>query len=74
MKFPQKLPFQWNGMRNAGGMDNVPPAPCLRSAHASAYSAAYVARTGRLETKEIAHERTGRPEGTIKLVLRGGLA
>ena len=70
MKFPQKNLLQWNGMRNAGGMDNVPLAPCLRSAHISAY----VEGTGRLETKEIPRERSGRPEGKIRRILRGGLA
>ncbi|WKZ35049.1 MAG: hypothetical protein QY332_15655 [Anaerolineales bacterium] len=57
-------------MRNAGGMDNVPPAPCPRAAYTSAYAAAYVERTGRAEAKEILHERSGRP----RLVLLGGVA
>lgn len=67
MKFHQKKLFQWNEMKDAGGMDYVPPASCPRAAHTSAYAAAYVERTGRAEAKEIPPERSGRP----RLVLRG---
>jgi len=60
-------------MKNAGGMVYVPPTPCPRAAHVSAYPAAYVERTGRAETKEIPLERSGRHERKIRLVLGGGL-
>ena len=73
MTFRQKLLYQWNEMKNAGGMDNVPPAPCPRSAHASACAAAYVDSTGRAETKEIPLEWSGSREGKIRLILGGGL-
>lgn len=72
MTFRQKLLYQLNEMKNAGGIDNVPPAPCPRAVHASAYSAAYVERTGRAEAKEILRERSGRPVENNRLVLRGG--
>jgi hypothetical protein len=74
MKFRQKNLFQWNEMKNAGGMDNVPPASCPRSAHASACVAAYVERTGRAGMHEILRERSGRPVEKNRLVLRGGSA
>lgn len=74
MKFRQKNLFQWNEMKDAGGMDNVPPAPCPRSAHASAYSAAYVERTRRAEAKEILRERSVRPVEKNRLVFREGPA
>ncbi len=74
MTFRQKLLYQWNEMKNAGGMDNAPPAPCPRSAHASAYVAAHVERTERAEAKEILHERSVRPVEKNRLVLRGGSA
>jgi hypothetical protein len=74
MTFRQKLLYQLNKMKNAGGMDNVPPAPCPRSAHVSACVAAYVECTGRAEAKEILRERSGRPVEKNRLVLRGGLA
>jgi len=61
-------------MKNVGGRDNVPPTPCPPSAHASAYSAAYVERIGRAEAKEILHERSVRPVEKNRLVLRGGPA
>lgn len=74
MKFHQKNLFQWNEMKDAGGMDNVPPASCPRSAHASAYVAAYVERTGRAGMHEILCERSVRPVEKNRLVSRGGLA
>jgi hypothetical protein len=74
MTFCQKLLYQLNEMKNAGGMDNVPPAPCPRSAHASACVAAYVERTGRAEAKEILCEQSVRPAEKNRLVLRGGYA
>jgi hypothetical protein len=74
MTFRQKNLFQWNEMRNAGGMGNVPPASCPRAAHTSACVAAHVERTGRPEAKEILCERFGRPVEKNRLVLRGGLA
>jgi hypothetical protein len=74
MTFRQKLHYQLNEMKNVGGRDNVPPAPCPRSVHASACVAAYVERTGRAEAKEILRERSGRPVKKNRLVLRGGYA
>ena len=74
MTFRQKLLYQWNEMKNAGGMGNVPPAPCPRAVYASAYSAAYVEHTGRAEAKEILRERSVRPAEKNRLVLRGGYA
>jgi hypothetical protein len=74
MTFRQKLSIQLNGMKGAGGMDNVPPAFCPRSAHASAYVAAYVERTGRAGMHEILCERSVRPVEKNRLVLRGGPA
>ncbi len=67
MTFRQKTLFYFHGMKNAGGIDYVPPALCPRAAHTSACAAAYVERTGRAEAKEIQHERSGRS----RLVLRG---
>lgn len=72
MTFCQKLLYQLNEMKNAGGMDNVPPAPCPRSAHASACVAAYVERTGRAGMHEIPRKRSGRRDGKIRLVWAGG--
>lgn len=72
MTFCQKLLYQLNEMKNAGGMNYVPPTPCPRAAHVSACAAAYVDRTGRAETKEIPREWSGRREGKIRLVLGGG--
>jgi len=74
MTFCQKILSYFHRMKNVGGMDNVPPAPCPRSAHASAYIAAYVERTGRAEVKEILPERSVRPVEKNRLVLRGGSA
>lgn len=74
MTFRQKLLYQLNEMKNVGGKDNVPPAPCPRAVHASAYVAAHVERTGRAEAKEILHERSVRPLEKNRLVLRGGYA
>jgi len=74
MTFRQKLLLHLCGMKNAGGMDNVPPAPCPRAVHASAYVAVYVERTERAEAKEILHERSVRPVEKNRLVLRGGPA
>jgi len=74
MTFRQKNLYQLNEMKNAGGMDNVPPAPCPRSAHAPAYVAAYVERTGRAGMHEILCERSVRPVEKNRLVLRGGPA
>jgi len=71
MTFRQKILYQLNEMKNVGGRDNVPPAPCPRAVHASAYLAAYVERTGRAKTKEIQRERSGRRDEKIMLVLRG---
>jgi len=74
MTFRQKNLYQLNEMKNAGGMDNVPSAFCPRSAHASAYVAAYVERTGRAGMHEILCERSVRPVEKNRLVLRGGPA
>ena len=74
MKFHQKNLYQLNEIKNAGGMDNVPPAPCPRAAHTSACAAAYVERTGRAEAKEFLCKRSGRPVEKNRLVSRGGLA
>jgi hypothetical protein len=74
MTFRQKLLLHLCGMKNAGGMDNVPPASCPRSAHASAYVAAYVERTGKDGMHEILREQSGRPVEKNRLVLRGGPA
>ena len=74
MTFSQKNLYQWYEMKDAGGMDNVPPASCPRSAHASAYVAAYVERTERAGMHEILRERFVRPVEKNRLVLRGGLA
>jgi len=73
MKSHQKILFQLYGLKNAGGMDYVPPAPCPRAAHVSACAAAYVESPGRAETKEILHEWSGRRDGKIRLVSRGVL-
>jgi len=59
---------------NAGGTDYVPPAPCPRSAHASAYPAAHVERTGRSGANENMCEGSGRPARKIGLISGGGLA
>jgi hypothetical protein len=61
-------------MKNAGGMDYVPPALCPRAAHTSACAAAHVERTGRAEVKEFLCERFGRPVEKNRLVSRGGVA
>jgi len=74
MTFRQKLHYQLNEMKNVGGRDNVPPAPCPRFAHVSACVAAYVERTGKAEAKEIPRERSVRPVEKNRLVLRGGYA
>ncbi len=74
MKFRRNVFVQIHFPRNVGGRDNVPPAPCPRSAHAAAYPAAYVERTGRAEAKEILRERSVRPVEKNRLVLRGGSA
>lgn len=74
MTFSQKLLLHLCGMKNAGGMDNVPPAPCPRSAHASACVAAHVERTERAGMHEILRERSVRPVEKNRLVLREGLA
>ena len=74
MKFRQKILFQLNEMKDAGGIGNVPPASCPRSAHAFAYFAAYVERTGRAGMHEILRERSVRPVEKNRLVLRGGYA
>ena len=74
MTFRQKLLYQLNEMKNVGGRDNVPPAPCPRAVHASAYSAAHVERTGRAGMHEILRERSVRPVEKNRLVLRGGPA
>jgi len=66
MTFRQKLLYQLNEMKNAGGMDNVPPASCPRSA--------YVERTERAGMHEILRERSGKPVEKNRLVLRGGYA
>ncbi len=77
MTFRQKTLLPCSGMKNAGGMVYVPPTPCPRAAHVSAYPAAYPAayvdHTGRAETKEIPLEWFGRREEKIRLVLGGGL-
>ena len=70
MTFRQKLHYQLNEMKNVGGRDNVPPAPCPRSAHVSAY----IERTGKAEAKEILRERSVRPVKKNRFVLRGGYA
>jgi hypothetical protein len=72
MTIRKKLLFQLNEMKSVGGMGNVPPAPCPRSAHASAYPAAHVEPTGRAEAKEIQRERSGRPMDKNRFALRGG--
>jgi len=41
--------FFWN-QSNVGGVDNVPPTPCLPSVYTSAYAAVYAEATGRLES------------------------
>jgi hypothetical protein len=74
MTFRQKILFHLHGMKNVGGRDNVPPAPCPRAVYSSAYAAAHVERTGRAEAKEILRERSVRPVEKNRLVLRGGLA
>ena len=74
MMFYQKILLPCSGMKNAGGMDYVPPTPCPRAAHASAYPAAYVDHTGRAETKEILLKQSGRPVEKIRPILRGGVA
>ena len=74
MTFRQKLHYQLNEMKIVGGRDNVPHAPCRRSAHVSACVAAYVERTGKAEAKEILHERSVRPVKKNRFVLRGGYA
>jgi hypothetical protein len=46
---------------NAGGIQYVPPACCLRAAYVSAHAAAHVERTGRARTKVLKGSWTVRP-------------
>lgn len=52
MSFPQKPIKRMENEISVGGMDNVPPASCPPSAHASACAPAYVERIGRAVTNE----------------------
>ena len=49
MSFPEKTTFFFTQKNNVGGIQNLPPTPCLRSAYPAAYAPAYVERTRRPE-------------------------
>ena len=49
MSFPENRMNIFRKKNNVGGIQNLPPTPCLRSAYVAAYAPAYVERTRRPE-------------------------
>ena len=65
MNFHRNSLVHFLKQNNVGGVVDMPPAPCLRAAHLSAYPAANVERTGRLRARSSRH--VGLAERRIKI-------